>query len=128
MYADARKRAAAGEIHPVKTTPDCERTPGTPATGDIGVFDCFMVTNAIPKGEANPAGALGYPFRAVVDYRTFTYNWCKTEQIPGEMMVLASEGRHAPSSGVSRPLRPRRIPAARGRTVKPVWVRRERSV
>ncbi len=89
MYADARKRAAAGEIHPVKTTPDCERPPGTPATGDIGVFDCFMVTNAIPKGERNPAGALGYPFRAVVDYRTFTYNWCKTEQIPGELMVLA---------------------------------------
>ena len=89
MYADAKQRAAAGEIRPVRTTPDCERTPGSPTTGNIGVFDCFMVTNAIPKGQANPAGAIGYPFRAVVDYRTFTYNWCKTEQIPGEMMVLA---------------------------------------
>ncbi len=48
-----------------------------------------MVTNAIPKGQANPAGAIGYPFRAVVDFKTFTYNFCKTEQVPGEMLVLA---------------------------------------
>ena len=50
-----------------------------------------MVTTRIPKGKRNPAGALGYPFRAVVNYKTFTYNWCKTEQIPGEMLVLAPE-------------------------------------
>ena len=89
MYADAKQRAAAGKIHPVKTPPKCERTPGSPATGNVGVFDCFMITNVIPQGERNPNGALGYPFRAVVDYQKFTYSWCKTEQVPGEMMVLA---------------------------------------
>src|SRR3954470_8133015 len=89
MYADAHKRAAAGEMRPVKSRPDCERTPGTPTAGSVGVFDCFMITSLIPRGKSNPAGAMGYPFRAVVDYETFTYNWCKMEQVPGEMMVLA---------------------------------------
>jgi hypothetical protein len=89
MFADAKARAARGEMRPVKTHPDCQRTPGTPVTGDVGVFDCFMVTAYIPHGKRNISGAIGYPFRAVVDYKTFTYSWCKTEQIPGELLILA---------------------------------------
>ena len=89
IYADAQARAKTGEIKPVTTRPNCEHTAGTPTTGDIRVYDCFMVTSRIPQGERNPSGALGYPFRAVVDFRTFTYNFCKTEQVPGEMLVLA---------------------------------------
>ena len=89
MYADAKTRAAHGEMKPVTTPPNCEHTPGTPTSGDVGVFDCFMITSRIPMGERNPAGALGYPFRAVVNYKTFEYAWCKTEMIPGEMLVLA---------------------------------------
>jgi hypothetical protein len=89
IYADAQARAKTGEMKPVTTKPTCERTPGTPTTGDIRVYDCFMITTRIPKGEANPGGAIGYPFRAVVDYKSFTYNFCKTEQVPGEMLVLA---------------------------------------
>ena len=91
MYLDAKARAARGEMRMVRTPPACEHTPGTPTAGAIGVFDCFMVTNRIPKGKANPEGAIGYPFRAVVNYETFTYSWCKTELIPGEMLVLAPE-------------------------------------
>ena len=89
MFADAKARAARGEMKPVTTPPDCEHTAGTPTSGDVGVFDCFMITSRIPKGKRNPEGALGYPFRAVVNYETFTYTWCKTELIPGEMLVLA---------------------------------------
>jgi hypothetical protein len=91
MYADAKARAARGEMKMVTTPPNCEHTPGTPTSGDVGVFDCFMVTSRIPKGKANPEGAIGYPFRAVVHYDTFTYDYCKTELIPGEMLVLAPE-------------------------------------
>jgi hypothetical protein len=88
IFADARSRAAKGEMRPVKGPTSCERAPGTPTSGDIGVFDCFIVTTKINPTERNVGGALGYPFRAVVNYRDYTYTWCKTEQVPGEMLVL----------------------------------------
>jgi hypothetical protein len=88
MFADARSRAARGEMRPVSGPTSCERAPGTPSGGDIRVFDCFIVTTQIKPTERNIGGALGYPFRAVVDYRDYTYTWCKAEQVPGEMLVL----------------------------------------
>ena len=88
MFADARTRAAHGEMRPVTGPTTCERAPGTPTSGDIRVFDCFIVTTKIKPTARNIAGALGYPFRAVVDYDSYTYTWCKAEQVPGEMLVL----------------------------------------
>jgi len=88
MYADAKARAAKGEIKPVTAPPVCERTPGSPTEGDYRVFDCFIQTTPIAKGSKNMAGALGYPFRAVVHYDTFTYAWCRSEPIPGEKLVV----------------------------------------
>ncbi len=52
------------------------------------MFDCFIQTSPITQGKRNLAGALGYPFRAVVHYDTFTYAWCKAEPIPGEKLVV----------------------------------------
>jgi hypothetical protein len=88
VFADARSRAARGEMRPVTGPTNCERAPGTPASGDIRVFDCFIVTTRIKPTERNLGGAMGYPFRAVVDYRDYSYTWCKAEQVPGEMLVL----------------------------------------
>ncbi len=88
ILGDARKRAAAGEMRPVTGPTTCTHAPGTPTTGDVGVFDCFVVTVKIEATERNVPGALGYPFRAVVDYTDFSYTWCKAEQVPGEMLVL----------------------------------------
>jgi hypothetical protein len=51
------------------------------------VFDCLAVVGTIAATKANKAGALGYPFRAVLDYRTFAYAWCKTNPVPGELLV-----------------------------------------
>ena len=31
------------------------------------------------------------PFRAVVDWRRFTYAWCKAELVPGEKLVVSPE-------------------------------------
>ncbi len=88
IFADARSRAARGEMRPVTGPTDCERAPGTPSSGDIRVLDCFVVTTRIKPTERNMAGAMGYPFRVVVDYGDYTYTWCKAEQVPGEMLVL----------------------------------------
>jgi hypothetical protein len=88
MYADAKARAAKGEIRPVTAAPTCERAPGSPTDGVYGVFDCFIQTSPVRPGKRNVGGALGYPFRAVVHYDTFKYAWCRAEPIPGEKLVV----------------------------------------
>ena len=64
------------------------RAPGTPEAGGYGVFDCFTPTAKIEATERNMAGSLGYPWRAVLHYDTFTYAYCRSEPIPGEKAVV----------------------------------------
>jgi hypothetical protein len=87
VFADARARAARGQLHPVIGPGTCAAHVGTTLTGRIGVLDCFVVTSRIKKTALNDAGVIGYPFRAVVDFRRFTFAWCKVEGIPGEMSI-----------------------------------------
>ena len=94
ITADARRRAAAGELegHPGAT--DCSPFPPTEGPGpeaDLarrsGVYDCLVVVGKIPKTQSNPEGRLGYPFRAVVDFEAFDFVWCKTNPVPGEQVI-----------------------------------------
>jgi len=87
ITADARKRAAAGEISKVQGPTTCEPAAGGPKTGPIGVFDCYTVVRKVPKVKTNVAGSIGYPFRAVLNYSTFSYAFCRTEQFPGEQLI-----------------------------------------
>jgi hypothetical protein len=87
IMADASARARAGEIRRVEGPTTCATTPGTRAGGRVGVFDCFTVTQRIVKSDRTSPGAIGYPFRAVVDFGRFTYAWCRTEQFPGEKLI-----------------------------------------
>jgi hypothetical protein len=43
------------------------------------------VTQFIPNGADR--GALGYPFRLVVDFDRFAYVWCKSTPVPGEQAI-----------------------------------------
>jgi hypothetical protein len=87
ILADARARASAGEMRKVAGPTTCKPTVGTKTGGRIGVFDCFTVSRAIPATKRTAPGQIGYPFRAVVDFGSFTYAWCKVEQMPGELMI-----------------------------------------
>jgi hypothetical protein len=87
ILADAKARAATGEIRPVQGPTTCKPTPATPVGGPIGTFDCFTTTRVIASTKKSVSGQIGYPFRAVVDFRTYTYAWCKTEQFPGEQLI-----------------------------------------
>jgi hypothetical protein len=87
ITADARKRAAAGEISKVQGPTTCAPAAGSPEGGPTGVFDCYTVVRKVPKVKTNVAGSIGYPFRAVLDYTTFTYAFCRTEQFPGEQLI-----------------------------------------
>jgi hypothetical protein len=87
ITADAQKRAATGEISKVQGPTTCTHAAGTPTTGSVGVFDCYTVVRNVPKVKTNVAGSIGYPFRAVVNYSSFTYAFCRTEQFPGEQLI-----------------------------------------
>jgi hypothetical protein len=88
VLADAKARSASHAIpFPVSGPARCSLHPGTTLTGRFGVFDCFVVATRIKRTARNAAGAMGLSFRAVADFRRFTYTWCKVEGIPGEMSV-----------------------------------------
>jgi hypothetical protein len=95
ILADARRRVATGAFrNPVRTL-QCRRTPpgsdprAPGAEADlrarVGAYDCIAVTRFIPNGADR--GALGYPFRLIVDYTRFEYVWCKSTPVPGEQAI-----------------------------------------
>lgn len=83
ITADAKKRVATGELSSVRGPTTCE--PAQAARE--GVFDCFTVARVVPRSETSSGGAIGYPYRAALDYRDFTYAFCRVEQFPGEKLV-----------------------------------------
>jgi hypothetical protein len=87
VMSDARNRAAQGLMRTVEGPATCTPSHGFGDRQTFGVMDCFVVARHIEKTSRTAAGAIGYPFRAVVDYRHYTYAWCKVEGIPGEMMI-----------------------------------------
>jgi hypothetical protein len=95
ILADARRRVATGAFrNPVRAL-ECRRTPpgsnpkAPGAEADlharVGAYDCIAVTRFIPNGADR--GALGYPFRLVVNYARFAYVWCKSTPVPGEQAI-----------------------------------------
>jgi hypothetical protein len=95
VLADARHRVTTGDFKDPVRTVQCRRyppasdphAPGVEADlkARIGAYDCIAVTAFIPNGADR--GALGYPFRLLVDYGRFAYVWCKSTPIPGEQVI-----------------------------------------
>jgi hypothetical protein len=80
---DAAARVRAGELKgPVGAT-SCRPATDARPRPDRGVFDCLTLVTEVASGR----GEIGYPFRAVVDWRTFAYTWCKTNPVPAELEV-----------------------------------------
>ena len=93
---DARARADAGELEGRPQGADCEPYPKRSDRADWpdrdpgaarGVYDCLVFVRAIASTDTNIGGKLGYPFRAVLDFRRFSVAWCKTNPVPGERVV-----------------------------------------
>lgn len=87
VWADAQARSAKGELHRLDGPATCAAHQGTTLSGRFGVLDCFVVAQRIKKTARTAAGSIGYPFRAVVDFRRYTYAFCKVEGIPGELVI-----------------------------------------
>jgi hypothetical protein len=85
VLADARARAEAGQLHgPAPRRVECDPLAEAEPTGERVAYDCIAVTSDLPSGERSPGGVLGHPFRAVADYSTGRFTWCKVSGRPGE--------------------------------------------
>ena len=81
---DARERAARGELKgPIATTSCGPYLRAADAVPDdrvlskpIGRYDCVAVKRDVRAGGKS-VGSLGYAFVAALDFRRFTYVWCR---------------------------------------------------
>jgi type II secretory pathway pseudopilin PulG len=93
ITADARRRVQAGEMrgNPSQTKcspyPPRDVDPAHDLAEARGVYDCLTTISEIKATQTNVGGRLGYPFRAVVDFKSFSFVWCKTNPVPGERVV-----------------------------------------
>jgi hypothetical protein len=92
---DARARAAAGELEGPISGTACGpilRDPGAVPDDrvlakDVGRYDCLAVKGrdgAVRNAEGTAVGRLGHPFVAALDFRRFTYVWCRNTPPPSE--------------------------------------------
>ena len=89
---DARQRVAAGTLRGTVLRTSCRpysRGPTAPPPQPnlaeaVGKYECLAVTGAIPGSARSVGGALGYPFWARVNFKSYAYVWCKINPRPGE--------------------------------------------
>lgn len=93
ISADARRRVASGELsgHPGAATcapyPPSDLGPERDLAVRRGVYDCFVPIGDVKPSAINVPGQVGYPFRAVLDFRAFSLAWCRTNPVPGEKVI-----------------------------------------
>jgi hypothetical protein len=80
ITANANARQAAGTLESRTRSTSCEPLADLSATR--AAFDCTALIREI-VGQGDP-GRLGYPFRAIVDFRSGSWTFCKINPIPSE--------------------------------------------
>jgi hypothetical protein len=80
ITAEANARHAAGELDSRTRSTTCERIAELSSTRSA--FNCTALITEI-VGQGDP-GRLGYPFRAIVDFRAGGWTLCKINPIPTE--------------------------------------------
>jgi hypothetical protein len=95
IEADARRRVAAGELDGPIRSVECEPFPRTvdgrgahlDADEARGRYSCLAVTSVVSANERNEAGVIGHPYRAMVNFDTGRYAFCKVSGRPGEFSI-----------------------------------------
>jgi len=100
INADALARVKAGTIKgPIHSTRCVPVKLGPLQPNAVrGGYECIAVNVDIPKSK-EPAGVIGYPFWAVMNYRRGTFAWCKVNPKPGEMATQTHEPVVDPPAG-----------------------------
>ncbi len=89
---DARARERTGELKgPIKRTECGPLLKAKDAVPDdrilskaIGRYDCVAVKTSVTGGAGQTVGRLGFPFVAALDFKRFTYVWCRNTPGQGE--------------------------------------------
>jgi hypothetical protein len=93
VHEDADARVRSGEFTHSISRVECERYPrgahGEDPASDLssatGRYSCLAVTVDAPRTELNNASSIGYPYRALVDFPSGKYTFCKFSGRPGEL-------------------------------------------
>jgi hypothetical protein len=89
---DALARVRSGEFTQSVGRVECERFPRGVGAPDpaaelskaTGRYACLAITADAPRTEGNQASSLGYPYRALVNFETGRFGYCKISGRPGE--------------------------------------------
>jgi hypothetical protein len=92
IQADARERVAAGDLDGPIRDVQCEPYPRTvdgrgahlDPNQATGRYSCLAVTRSVAASELNEAASIGHPYRALVDFDSGRYAFCKVSGRPGE--------------------------------------------
>lgn len=92
ITADARTRAAAGELKGPISDTECGPLLKDPkAIPDdrvlaktIGRYDCVAIKRDVADAEGTSVGRLGYAFVTALDFRAFSFVWCRNTPAQGE--------------------------------------------
>jgi hypothetical protein len=92
IQADARARVAAGDLEGPIRSVECEPYPRSADGGGAhldpsqptGRYSCLAVTREVPRTETNEGALIGHPYRAMIDFDTGRYAFCKVSGRPGE--------------------------------------------
>jgi hypothetical protein len=93
---DAERRHRTGEFARQAKRVDCSRYPvtvgGKDPADDLalrqGRYGCLAVTTEFAPGAETTGGAIGYPYRARVDFESGRFTFCKISGRPGEGSLL----------------------------------------
>jgi hypothetical protein len=92
ITADARARERTGELDgPIKDTvcgPILKSKQAIPddrvLTKPIGRYDCVAIKKHVTTADATKVAELGFAFVAALDFKTYTYTWCRNNPAQGE--------------------------------------------
>jgi hypothetical protein len=92
VLADAQSRVQAGEFTQSVDRVECERFPrgarGEDPALDLGTaagrYSCLAITADSPRVETNAPSSLGYPYRALLQFNSGRFAYCKISGRPGE--------------------------------------------
>lgn len=85
IMRDARARVQAGKLRGPVIDASCDPSFATETklSKRTGLYKCLVETSRT-TGSTGAALSVGYPFVARIDYRRYSFAWCKTNPRPGE--------------------------------------------
>jgi len=93
VHKDAEARVRSGEFTHSVNRVECERyprgahgeDPATDLASATGRYSCLAITIDAPRTQLNNPSSIGYPYRALVDFPSGKYTFCKFSGRPGEL-------------------------------------------